>query len=235
MTLEIKGFIETSLLDWDGKIVSVIFVPDCNFRCGFCHNMQLLTHPENYKTVSEQHIFDYLDSHKEFTDGVCITGGEPTLYKDQGLTEFIKKVKEMGFLIKLDTNGSDPEYIEKLIKEKLVDHIAMDIKAPINKYDLATNAKVDAKKIKRAIDMLISKKMSCEFRTTVVPTIVNIEDIEDIAKMIKGAENYYLQQFEPDHCEDVELRKQKPYPVETVAIMLELARKYVKNVHYRGK
>jgi len=235
MTLDIKGFIETSLIDWDGKVVSVIFLPGCNFRCPYCQNMDLVDHPEKFKTVPEERIFEYLESHRDFIDGVCITGGEPTIHKDKGLTEFIRHVKQEGFLVKLDTNGSDPAYIKDLVHKKLIDFVAMDVKAPLEAYNKAVSVKVDTNMIKESIDFLRSGEIDYEFRTTIAPTIFGPEEIEDAAKLIAGAKKYVLQQFEPENCLDIELKKLKPADIEAVSQMMDIAKKYVKNVIYRGK
>ncbi len=235
MTLEIKGFIETSLLDWDGKIVSVIFLPGCNFRCPYCQNIGLIDHPEKYRTIPEEKVFDYLQGHKDFIDGVCITGGEPTLHKDRGLTEFIKKVKQKGFLVKLDTNGSDPAYVKELVRDGLLDFVAMDIKAPLEDYNKAANVKVNTEAVKESVQFLLSGKVDYEFRTTVAPTITGIAEIEGISKLIAGAKKYVLQQFEPENCKDIHLRTLKPFDAETLGKMLEISHIYVKNVLCRGK
>jgi pyruvate formate lyase activating enzyme len=235
MTLEIKGFIETSLVDWDGKVVSVIFLPGCNFRCPYCQNIDLIDHPEKFKTIPEEKVFKYLESHRDFIDGVCITGGEPTLHKNRGLTEFIKKIKQDGFLVKLDTNGSDPDYLKELVGNNLIDFVAMDIKAPLEGYNKAANVKVNTEAVKESIQFLLSGKIDHEFRTTVVPTITGLAEMEGIAKLIAGAKKYVIQQFEPENCKDIELRKLKPYDAETIARMMEIAKKYVGNVIYRGK
>jgi len=235
MSLDIKGFIETSLVDWDGKVASVIFLPGCNFRCPYCQNIDLIDHPEKFKTIPEEKVLEYLESHKDFIDGVCITGGEPTVHKNKGLTEFIKKVKQEGSLVKLDTNGSDPGYLKELVRDNLIDFVAMDIKAPLESYNKATNVKVDTEAIKESIQFLLSGKVDYEFRTTVAPTITGIPEIEGISKLIVGAKKYVLQQFEPENCKDIYLRTLKPVDTETMAKMLETARKYIENVRYRGK
>jgi pyruvate formate lyase activating enzyme len=235
MSLDIRGFIETSLVDWDGKIVCVVFLPGCNFRCRFCQNMGLIDHPEKYKQIPESRVLEYLDGHKDFIDGVCITGGEPTIHKDKGLTEFIKKLKKKKFLVKLDTNGSDPAYIKDLVHQKLVDYIAMDIKSPLEAYGKTANVKVDVNKIKESIDFLKSGEVESEFRTTIVPTLFGIEEIEDAAKLIAGAKKYALQQFEPDNCDDIEMKKLKPADNDSISEMMDIAKRYVKNVVYRGK
>jgi pyruvate formate lyase activating enzyme len=235
MTLEIKGFIETSMVDWDGKLASVIFLPGCNFRCPYCHNIGLIDHPEKYKTIPEERIFEYLESHKDFIDGVCITGGEPTLYKDSGLTEFIRKIKKGGFLVKLDTNGSAPDYVKKLVKDGLIDFVAMDIKAPLEDYIKVTRVVMDTETIKKSIQFLLSGKVDYEFRTTVAPTLIGHDEIEKIAKMIAGAKKFVLQQFEPENCNDIHLKTLKPPDAETMDKMRKTAHIYVENVLCRGK
>jgi pyruvate formate lyase activating enzyme len=234
-SLDIKGFIETSLIDWDGKVVSVIFLPGCNFRCPYCQNMDLVDHPEKFKTVPEERIFEYLESHRDFIDGVCITGGEPTIHKNKGLTEFIRHVKQEGFLVKLDTNGSDPDYLKELACSGLLDFVAMDIKAPLEDYNKAASVKVNTEAVKESIRFLLSGNIDHEFRTTVAPTITGIPEIEGISKLIAGAKKYVLQQFEPENCKDIYLRTLKPVETATMGKMLEIARKYIENVRYRGK
>lgn len=235
MSLDIKGFIETSLVDWDGKIVAVVFLPGCNFRCSFCHNMGLIDHPEKYKSIPDEKIFQYLESHKAFIDGVCITGGEPTLQMDLGLTEFIRRLKKDGFLVKLDTNGTDPGYIKRLVADNLIDFVAMDIKGPLDMYTKIANVKVDLTEMKKSIDFLLGGSVDYEFRTTVIPTYIGIPEIENISELIEGAKKYVLQQFEPENCSDIELKKLKPVDRDTIAKMLKIAHEKVKSVHYRGK
>ena len=235
MSLDIRGFIETSLVDWDGKIVCVIFLPGCNFRCPFCQNMGLITHPEKYAPIPESRVFDYLEVHREFIDGVCITGGEPTLQKNKGLTEFIREVKKRGFLVKLDTNGTDPAYIRELAASKLIDFVAMDVKTDIEDYEKAAGVKVDKEKIKESISLLLSGTVDYEFRTTLVPGMIGTEEMAEIGILISGAKKYVLQQFEPENCSDFELKKLKPLDAEAVARLMEIARKHVKTVLYRGK
>ncbi|MFH1710497.1 MAG: anaerobic ribonucleoside-triphosphate reductase activating protein [bacterium] len=235
MSLDIKGFIETSLIDWDGKVVSVVFLPGCNFRCPYCHNIDLADHPEKFKSIPEEKIFDYLESHRDFIDGICITGGEATLHKDKGLTEFIKKIKQKGFLVKLDTNGTDPDYMKELVRDNLIDFVAMDVKAPLEDYNKAANVKVNTEAIKESIAFLLSGNVDHEFRTTVAPTITGPAEIEGISKLINGTKKYVIQQFEPENCKDIHLKTLKPVDAETTGKMLEIARKYIENVRYRGK
>lgn len=230
--MKIKGMIEASFLDWDGKIVTTLFVPKCNFRCPYCQNWELIEHPENFEEVDFERIKKFLLGHKGFIDGVCVTGGEPTIYED--LPEFIKKIRDMGFLVKLDTNGSKPGMIKKLIDEKLVDYIAMDMKASFEKYDTACGVKVDVESIKRSIEIIMNSKIEYEFRTTAVPDITDESDIENIAASVKGAKKYVLQQFIPKNAMDEKLRNITPYEKDVFEKMMEKAKKYVKNAMMRG-
>lgn len=235
MDLDVKGFIETSFLDWDGKVVSVVYVPLCNFRCPFCHNSGLVENPKQYTSVPLEHIKEFLIRRKDFIDGICLTGGEPCLHKDKGLFEFMKSIKDMGFKIKLDTNGTDPDTLKKTIDEKLVDYIAMDIKGPLDKrYDKLCGVKADLKKIKKSIKLIMESDIPYEFRTTVVPTLLDSDDIKDIASFIKGADRFILQQFASEHAWDEKLRKVSPYPKEKLEEMAKAAKQYVKEVAIRG-
>jgi len=235
MDLDIRGFIETSLLDWDGKVVSTLYVPRCNFRCPFCHNFGLVNLPDQYDPVPFEKIKKYLISHKDFIDGICLTGGEPCLHKDRGLFEFLRAIKELDFLVKVDTNGTDPRALEEMINKKLVDYIAMDIKAPLDeRYDKLSGVKTDLNMIKLSIKVIIESGLHYEFRTTVVPGLLSENDIEDIAKGIKDAERFVLQQFDPKNTWDINLRKVNPYSKEKLEGMMEAARPYVKNVSLRG-
>ncbi len=232
--MEIKGFRETSFLDWDGKIVSVIYLPYCNFRCAFCHNEGLIISPQQYEEISPERIKKYLLEHQDFIDGICVTGGEPSLHKDQGLYDFLREIKNMGFLVKVDTNGADPKFLNELMDKKLVDYIAMDIKAPLNeKYAELAGEKVNLSDIQESIRILLPAKVSYEFRTTVAPAL-SIEDIGLIAKELRGAQKWVLQQFSPENCLDENYRKLKPYPKEKLEEMQKIAGQYINNVSLRG-
>lgn len=230
--MKIKGMIEASFLDWDGKIVTTLFVPECNFRCPYCQNWELIEHPENFEEIGFERIKKFLLGHKGFIDGVCVTGGEPTIYEK--LPGFIKKIKDMGFLVKLDTNGSRPGMIKKLIDEKLVDYVAMDMKASFEKYDITCGVEVNVEDIKRSVDIIMNSKIEYEFRTTVVPDITDESDIESIAASVKGAKKYVLQQFIPKNAVDEKLRNVTPYEKNMFEKMSEKAKKYVKNAMVRG-
>jgi pyruvate formate lyase activating enzyme len=191
--LKIKGFQKTSLIDYPGKICSVLFLPGCNYRCPYCQNPDLIKNPDKLPDIKEDYVLSFLEKRKKLIDGVCITGGEPTIHKE--LPTFIKKIKEQGLLVKLDTNGSNPEIVEQLIKNKLIDYVAMDVKAPLEKYNEVVRVNVDIEKIKETIRILMTSNIDYEFRTTVLPKFHKKEDLLKIAKLIKGAKKYYLQQF----------------------------------------
>jgi pyruvate formate lyase activating enzyme len=231
--IKIGGLQKVTLIDFPGKIACTVFFIGCNFRCRFCYNSDLVL-PEKIKkqkTISQKDFFKFLKERKNLVEGVCIGGGEPTIYKD--LPEFIKKIKKMGFLAKLDTNGTNPEMLKYLIDKKLVDYVAMDIKAPlglkskfpisnfqsnsksqISKYEKITGVSVDLNKIKRSIDIIKNSGVDYEFRTTVVPSIHTKEDIIQIAKEISPAKRYFLQNFLQKPTIDKKLEKIKPYPKE---------------------
>jgi len=207
----IKGLQKTSLVDWDGKVVSVLFCAGCNFKCGFCFNPDLVFNNPKISKISEQKIFKFLDSRKNFLDGVCITGGEPTLQKD--LPEFILKIINYKLKIKLDTNGSNPEMLEYLIKNQLISYIAMDIKTSLDKYSQVTKSQNSNLKtqIKKSINLIINSKIDHEFRSTLVPGLHTEEDINKMAQLIKGARIYFLQNFRPQKTMDPAFQKIKPF------------------------
>jgi pyruvate formate lyase activating enzyme len=193
------GFQKMTLIDFPGKIATTVFTVGCNFRCPFCHNPELVltssplfVKKEEAKKI-ETDFFQHLKKRKGQLEGVCITGGEPTVQPD--IVEFIKKIKKMGYAVKLDTNGTHPKIIERLINEKLVDYIAMDIKNQIDKYNLATGVDLYQKQIKESVKLIMQGGIPYEFRTTVVPGIHTLEDFLVIAKWLKGADKYWLQKY----------------------------------------
>ena len=196
--MDIKGFVDVSFVDWDSKISAVIFLPNCNFRCPFCHNGNLVSNPEKSETIPFEQIENQLKRHKNWIDGVCITGGEPTLHAD--LPELCSKIKKMGFQVKLDTNGTNPTLLKGLLKKGLIDYVAMDIKAPLTVQKYSKACGVDVKKllgnVKESIGTLMESSIDYEFRTTVVPTIHDVEDIRQICSSLVGCRKYVLQKFD---------------------------------------
>ena len=190
----ISGLQKLTLLDFPGRLAATVFLGGCNFRCPFCHNASLVLNPGECEKIGEEEFFDFLLSRKGKLTGVCITGGEPTLYPE--LKKFIKRIKDMSFAVKLDTNGTNPELMTELIDEGLIDYVAMDIKNAPVKYEATVGCSVDMKKIERSVDILLSGKVDYEFRTTVVRELHRVEDFLAISEWIKGAKRYFLQTFE---------------------------------------
>ncbi|MBI5022746.1 MAG: anaerobic ribonucleoside-triphosphate reductase activating protein [Candidatus Magasanikbacteria bacterium] len=190
------GLQKITLLDYPGKVAVIIFTVGCNFVCGFCHNPELVKVEEKrYQKISEKEVLDFLKSRRGLLEGVVITGGEPTLQPD--LPEFIRKIKALEFLIKIDTNGTNPAMIAALNQEKLVDFWAMDIKAPLTKYEKITECPVNLEAIKQSIDLIKNSKVDYEFRSTVIHGWHTLEDIAEMARMIDGAKIFVLQKFIP--------------------------------------
>lgn len=228
--------IETSLIDWEGKIVSTLYVSSCNFRCPYCYNCDLILHPENFPDISQREINNYLLERKDFIDGICMSGGEPTLYPD--LSAYFKGIKDKGFLIKLDTNGTNPKLLKNLIDFGLVDYIAMDIKSSLdfNNYFRAAGIKdkIMLEKVKESIELIVNSKINYEFRTTVVPLLHSDETIMEIARYITGAKKYVLQNFSPlEKTLEPSFQKIKPYSDEKMQELSKKAKKYVPNCCWR--
>ncbi len=214
----IKGLQKHTFIDYPGRVACTIFVFGCNFRCDYCHNPELVDAGQGreLKIYSKEEILRFLEERKGFLSGICITGGEPTLNKE--LPEFIERIKGLGYRIKLDTNGTNPEMLELLLKKRLVDYIAMDFKAPFEKYEKIVNVKVNIADLKKSV-ALIKKFPDYEFRMTVVPTVTNLQDLLDIAKFLsaeRANKAFYLQQFQPQKCFDRKFQKIKPYTQEQI-------------------
>lgn len=237
--MQIKSFIHNSLIDYDGKVSSLIFLPGCNYKCPSCHNRQLVLEPEVLETVDERTVISYLRARQGWIDAVVISGGEPTLHKD--LPDLCKKIKDWDYLIKIDTNGSEPLMLEHLIQDKLVDYIAMDIKTSldIEKYSRATGVNIndeDIAKIKQSIE-LVKVLDNYEFRVTCVPGIVTKDDLINIAhylNTIHANKSFYLQQFRPENLINSELETLKPYSKEEMQQFQYSLNPYFKKVGLRG-
>ncbi len=200
--MQIAGLQKNSLVDYRGKVAAVVFVPFCNFDCFYCHNRMVLERnpdKKKYGLIDEKDIFDFLDKRVGLIQGVVITGGEPTVHSD--LPDFIKKIKDKNFPVKLDSNGYRPEVIEDLIKNNLIDSIAMDIKAPFEKYAQITGVEIDGNLIKKSISLIKKSGLDYEFRTTVTPGF-DLDDIRSICEILGRVDRYVLQQFrKPDPVE----------------------------------
>ncbi len=237
MKILIKGLIETSLLDWEGKIVSTLYTPYCNFRCPYCQNAGLVLNPHQYETIPFEVISTLLTSHQNWIDGICLTGGEPCFFED--LAEFLKKIRNLSMEIKLDTNGTFPEMLRRVMDMGLVDYVAMDIKAPLNLNAYEKSTKIKNKelleKVKESVNLIIDSGVDYEFRTTVVPGLHNEEDILEIAREIEGAKRYALQNFSNRETMDPEFQKIAPYKIEELEKIRQLSLQYVQCCVVRGK
>ena len=191
--MKISGLQKLTLLDYPGKMACTVFTHGCNFRCGFCHNALLVTE-ENSDIISEDEFFTFLKKRQGILEGVCISGGEPTLQTD--LREFITKVRSLGYAVKLDTNGTNPRLLKSLIEENLLDYVAMDIKHSPDKYDIICSCQVDMDAIRDSVSIIIDSGIDHEFRTTTVREYHTAEDFDAIAQWIQGDSKYFLQHFE---------------------------------------
>ncbi len=227
--MEIKGLQKMSLIDYPGKMSAVVFLGGCNFRCPFCHNPELVEN-SGLPTIEEKRVLGFLETRKKWLDGVVVTGGEPCL--NPRLPEFVNKIKEMGFLVKLDTNGSNPRMLEQLVKGSL-DFVSMDIKAPLGKYGEVAGVDVNVKDIEKSVDVIRSSGLEYEFRTTVVPGLVGRRDVVEIGKWLKGSEKYCIQQFRPSKTLDSRFQKVGPYTKRELNEIAESVRAFFKNVVVR--
>ena len=189
----IGGFQKFSLIDYPGRICAIIFTQGCNFKCPYCHNPELVDSKLFQEPINEKIILSFLEQRKRKLDGIVITGGEPTLQKD--LPEFIKKIRNAGFSVKLDSNGTNPKMLKFLIEKNLINYIAMDIKAPLEKYKKVVGVKNNTNLIKESIKTIMSSGLKYEFRTTFAKGILTEVDIMTIGKLIKGARLYVLQKL----------------------------------------
>jgi len=227
----IGGLQKFSLIDYPGKTCAIIFTIGCNFRCKYCHNPELVI-PEKYaKEIPIADVYRFLENRRGKLDAVCITGGEPTQHLD--LFEVVEKIKEMGFLIKLDSNGSRPEVLENFLKKKAIDYIAMDVKAPLENYSKIVGWQIRGEKIKKSIDLIMNSGIEYEFRTTIEKSLTSKNDLRKIAQTIKGAENYYLQKFIPTKLIEPTLEKEIQYSDYELGELAEELKKYVKNCSVR--
>ena len=232
LSIQISGLNKTSLLDYPKKISSIIFTQGCNFKCGYCHNPHLNCCIE--KSIYDydvQDFFEFLKKRKGKIDAVVISGGEPCLQID--LIPFIKEIKKIGYFVKLDTNGTYPNKIKYLLENNLIDYIAMDIKAPLEKYSNITNTNVDTEKISKSIFLIKNSNINYEFRITILKKQLHYEDFDKIGKLLNEAKTYYLQKFVSSNILDNNLQNEKTYSDKEFAVIINIVNKYVQNVFLR--
>lgn len=226
MCVKIGGVQKFSLLDYPDKISAIIFTSGCNFRCGYCHNPELFSSNSEW---NEEKVLEFLRTRQGKLDGVVITGGEPTIHK--GLPEFIKKIKALDFLVKLDTNGTNPQMLKKLVQSNLIDYVAMDIKAPLSKYKMITG--VEPIGVDESIKFLLKGKIPYEFRTTALSSQLLIKDFEEIGKLISGADKYFIQKFVPSKILDDNLLADKGYTDSEIKCIMNILKLYIMCVGIR--
>lgn len=231
----IKGLQKTTLLDYPGRVAATVFLGGCNMRCPFCHNMDIVEGGLKEDDYTVEEVLEFLKRRKSVLEGVCITGGEPTLSSE--LPDFIRNIKALGYKVKLDTNGTNPQMVRDLYAEGLIDYVAMDIKSSADEYKkVCGNQGINFAAIKESIDFLIKekpKKLDYEFRTTIVRNYHNKEVMEDIGKLIEGADRYFLQNFvDSEYVLNHDLL---PATKEMLEEFSEVVSSYVKHVSIRGE
>lgn len=207
--VEIKGLEKFSPRDYPGVISASVFLGSCNFRCPYCHNAELVLKPDELPSFPNEYFIDFLDSRKDWLEGICVTGGEPLLHRELG--DFLSLLKERGLRVKLDTNGSFPSRLGELIEKNLVDSVAMDVKAPLEKYQEIVRSKVDVKKIQSSIDIIMRSGVDHVFRITAVPGLIDRAGMEDIGRMLEGAKAFHIQPFVPVNTLDPAFERLKPF------------------------
>lgn len=228
----IAGLQKTTLVDFPGKVAATVFTRGCSFRCPFCHNPELVL-PEKFNpALSLDDFWSFLAKRQGKIEGVCITGGEPMMHHD--IIDFMKKIKDSGFLVKLDTNGSFPDRLEQAIKEKAMDYIATDIKSPISRYREISRSLIPdlEKKVLRSIDLIMNSGIAYEFRTTFFKPLLSLDDIPAMGEMINGAERYYIQNFVRSKHNDESLAMQ-PFSDSEITRVHTIMSQYVKEVRVR--
>lgn len=226
----IKGLQKTTLLDFPGKVACTVFTGGCNFRCPFCHNASLVTAPDTVESISEDTFFSFLAKRKGILDGVCVTGGEPTLSPD--LLDFCRRIKDMGYALKLDTNGTRPDLLRQMIEEGLVDYVAMDIKNDRDHYAETCGLPSFPKGVEESMELLLNGSLPYEFRTTVVHPLHDPERIGALAEWIRGAKAYFLQVF-IDSGDLIGEGLSAPTEAEAKE-MLAAAKRYIPHASLRG-
>jgi len=229
--MQIHGFQKTTLLDFPGRVACTIFTGSCNFRCPFCQNSGLVLHPDEEPAIPEEDIISFLKKRSGILDGVCITGGEPTLQRD--LPDFIKKIKALGYQVKLDTNGYLPDVLKNLCESGLIDYVAMDIKSSRETYSRASGIPdPDIRKIEDSASYLMNSGISYEFRTTVVRELHTASDFRNIGEWLAGCSAYYLQSYKDSEL--VMAKGLSAFSPDELRAFIEILRPWIPNVSLRG-
>lgn len=230
--VEIKGLEKFAPKDFPGQISSTVFLGGCNFRCPYCHNSDLVLRSKSLPTFPMDYFLSFLDSRKNWLEGICITGGEPLLQKD--LEVLLSLIKERVLLVKIDTNGSFPSRLEELIQKKLVDYVAMDVKASLERYKEVVKSEVKTEDIVKSIEIIKSSGLKYMFRTTVVPGLVGSDDVKKISQMLKGTKIFQIQQFVPNNTIDNRYIRIVPYSKEEIQAFVKIAEPYFEEVRVEG-
>jgi pyruvate formate lyase activating enzyme len=229
--MNIGGFQKTSLLDYPDTLSAIIWTTGCNFCCPFCYNRDIVL--GEVHTIPEKEVLSHLQKRRNVLEGVVISGGEPFLQKD--LREFLIKVKDLGYCVKIDTNGMFPDRLQGLLQDDLVDYVAMDIKAPKEKYEQLAGVAVDIQKIDTSIKHIRSQAKSYEFKTTFVPDVLEMDDVVQIGRWLQGSDVFYLQQFKPlSSLISSEFISKKPYSREYLFETLEKIKPFFNRCFVRG-
>lgn len=230
--MAIKGFQGTSLLDYPGRIASLVFFAGCNLTCPFCHNPSLVLAPETLEDYPLDAVLDDLQARCEFIDGVVFTGGEPTLAPE--LIYLAEQVRALDLLIKVDTNGLAPQVLETMLEKGLLDFVALDLKTSPGRYGELHRGPVSLGVLQRTVDLLLKNNVSCEMRTTCVPGLIEARDIEALGSLVEGAPLWVLQQFVPAHALDERCSHLTPHSPARLEALRVLAEPYVSEVQLRG-
>lgn len=229
--MKIIGFDKLTLVDYPEKIACILFTGGCNMRCPYCHNGELVLHPEMFPPFSDDEIFSYLDKRKGILDAVVISGGEPTLQK--GLEEYVRKIKEYGLLVKLDTNGTRPDVIKDLVEKGLLDYIAMDVKNSLDSYgETCGIPSFNTSAIEESIAFLKEGRVDYEFRTTVTRETHGEKNFISLASLLEGAKAYYIQNFVAN--ENTIEKNLSPLSYEELQSYIRILRKTIENVQIRN-
>jgi pyruvate formate lyase activating enzyme len=230
----IKGFLGTSLIDFPGRVAAVVFLSGCNLRCPYCHNSLLLSEGQGLEDLRLDELIEAINRRRKLLDGIVVTGGEPTTHSQ--LTYLLRSLRTTDLTIKLDTNGMRANILKVLVKENLVDYVAVDMKTAPHRYPEELHAPADAvHQLEETVAFLKStSNLEYEFRTTCVPGLVMEQDIRDIAKLIQGAPAYYLQQYLSTHVTHPDLNGRPPYPREVLERFQEIARPFVREIGLRN-